>query len=201
MSTQLQAENPQVQLTLPEIEIGAEVGLKRQLRCLQGSRNGSRTTSEYAQRYGSPGVGGLWGNHIEGALGEFAVAKFLGLYPSGIEGYNTTDVGDHYEVRTRPEKFHELFIKKRDKPDKYYILLQGSHGEYIIRGWISAYEVFGHDEWFHNNSGRTSFSYWVPFSFLYPISELPKEAPCQNKMETSSQSLLRSTKVIQYNSS
>ena len=188
----------QLKLTLQEIMIGATVGLQRQLRCLQKSRSGSGTTSEYTKKYGSPGSEGLWGNSIDGALGEFFVAKFLGLYHSGIEGYDATDVGRHYEVRTRPEEFHQLVLKKKDKPDKYYILVQGSYGEYTIRGWISAYEVFTHPEWYHNNSGRTTESYWVPHENLYSISTLPTEAPCQsNKMQTFSQNLSQSTKMTQ----
>ena len=198
MSTQSPREEFPVRLTLQEMMIGATVGLQRQLKCQQKSRSGSGTVSEYTKKYGAPGSEGLWGNSVEGALGEFAVAKFLGLYPSGIEGYDATDVGRHYEVRTRPEEFHQLVLKKKDKPDKYYILVQGSYGEYTIRGWISAYEVFTHPEWYHNNSGRTTESYWVPHENLYSISTLPTEAPCQsNKMQTFSQNLSQSTKMTQ----
>ena len=177
---------PSVNLTIEEIQVAAQAGLQRQLRCLRGSGNGSRTLSDYTRRYGSPGKSGLWTNSIEGALGEFAVAKFLNLYPTGIGGYNATDVGKDIEVRTRPEKFHQLFLKKTDKPDKYYILVQGSYGEYIIRGWRAARDIFGHKEWFHNNNGKTSENYWIPHDFLFPISTLPKESPCQ---ETYSQNL------------
>ena len=112
-------------------------------------------------------------------MGEFAVAKYLGLYVSGITKQGATDVGKHYEVRTRPKEYMELYLKKKDKPDKYYILVQGSYGDYTIRGWITAYEVFGHPEWYHNNSGKLSYSYWVPHEALYSISTLPEEAPCQ----------------------
>ena len=119
---------------------------------------------------------------IEGTLGEFAVAKYLGMYPSGITSWNSTDVGQHYEVRTRPNEYQQLFVKKFDKKDKYYILVQGSFGDYTIRGWISAYEPFEHPEWFHNNCGKTSHNYWVPQKYLFPIDTLPRTAPCPKKI-------------------
>ena len=190
---------PSVVLTEREIRIGVESGIQRQLECLRGSKNGRETDSEYERKYNSVGPGGLWTNHIEGAMGEFAVAKFLGLYPSGITEQDATDVGKYYEVRTRPLKYQELYVKKQDKPDKYFILVQGSYGEYTICGWISAYEVFDHRDWFHNNEGKTSLCYWVPHEFLNSIETLPKEAPCQEKI-ISSQNLSTSTKVIRYDS-
>lgn len=190
---------PSVVLTEREIRIGVESGIQRQLECLRGLKSGRETDSEYERKYNSVGPGGLWNNSIEGALGEFAVAKFLGLYPSGITSYKSTDVGEHYEVRTRPQKSYELFVKKKDKPDKYYILVQGSFGDYTLMGWITGFEVFNHPEWFHNHNGKLSYSYWVPHEFLHSIETLPKEAPCQEKI-ISSQNLLRSTKVIQFDS-
>jgi len=187
---------PSVVLTEREIRIGVESGIQRQLECLRGSNSGKETNSHYESKYNSVGPGGLWNNSIEGALGEFAVAKFLGLYPSGITSYKSTDVGEHYEVRTRGLEYQELFVKKKDNPDKYYILAQGSFGEYTIRGWITGFEVFDHPEWFHNSSGKLSYCYWVPHEFLSSIETLPKEAPCQEEI-ISSQNLLRSTSTIQ----
>jgi hypothetical protein len=187
---------PSVVLTEREIRIGVESGIQRQLECLRGSKSGRETDSEYERKYNSVGPGGLWNNSIEGALGEFAVAKYLGLYPSGITKKDATDVGEHYEVRTRSLEYQELFVKKKDKPDKYYILVQGSFGDYTLMGWITGFEVFDHPEWFHNHNGKLSYSYWVPHEFLNSIETLPKEAPCQKII--SSQNLLRSTRVIQF---
>ena len=187
---------PSVVLTERELMLGAIAGVQRQVESQRGSNGGKETNSHYEKTYNSVGPGGLWNNHIEGSLGEFAVAKYLGLYPSGITKKDATDVGEHYEVRTRGLEYQELFVNKKDDPDKYYILAQGSFGEYTIRGWITGYEVFAHPEWFHNNSGKLSYSYWVPHDFLYPILNLPEEAPCQEKI-ISSLNLLRSTSTIQ----
>ena len=188
---------PSVVLTERELMLGAIAGVQRQVESQRGSNSGKETNSHYESKYNSVGPGGLWNNHIEGALGEFAVAKYLGLYPTGITEQDATDVGEHYEVRTRGLEYQELFVKKKDKIDKYYILAQGSFGEYTIRGWITGFEVFDHPEWFHNNSGKLSYNYWVPHDYLYSIETLPTEAPCQEKI-ISSQNLLRSTKVTQF---
>ena len=166
-----------ITLSNQELLVAATLGLQRQLECQKNSKGGVISNLSYENKYNAVGPGGLWNNSIEGALGEFALAKFLGLYPSGIECWNATDVGEHYEVRTRPKEFQELFLKKNDKKDKYFVLLQGSFGEYNIRGWISAVEAFSHPEWFHNNSGKTSFNYWIPHPNLHPMSTLPKVAP------------------------
>ena len=190
---------PLIQLSEREMLIGGSSGVQREVECLRSSGGGENAISSYEKKNNSIGPGGLWNNHIEGALGEIAVAKFLGLYPGGITDPDATDVGDHYEVRTRPKSYYELFVKKKErekKGDKYFILVQGSYGKYTICGWISAYEVFTHPEWFHNNKGKTSTDYWVPHDYLYSIETLPTEAPCQEKI-ISSQNLLRSTKVIQ----
>ena len=187
-----------VSLTPAELSIGSTVGLQRQLKCLQNSRTG-KSLENYEENWGSPGKKGLWGNSIEGALGEFAVAKYLGLYPSGIAGKDSTDVGEHYEVRTRPHPLDELFLKKRDKKDKYYILVIGSYGIYNLKGWISALEVFDHEEWYHDNNGKTSESYWVPDEHLNLIDTLPKDA-CQQQNKTFSQNSSRSTRTIPYSS-
>jgi hypothetical protein len=174
--------------------LAASSGVQREVECLRKLDSGKSVVSEYEKNNNQVGPGGLWQNHVEGAMGEFAVAKYLGLYPGAITNKDATDVGEHYEVRTRPLRYQELFIKKDEKDDKYYILVQGSYGRYTVCGWISAYEAFAHPEWYHNNESKTSMRYWVPHEFLYSIETLPKEAPCRQKI-ISSLSLSRSIRI------
>jgi hypothetical protein len=185
-----------VKLSEREMLLAASSGVQREVECLRGLNGGESVVSEYEKNNNQVGPGGLWQNHIEGAMGEFAVAKYLGLYPGAITDRNATDVGEHYEVRTRPLKYQELFLKKDDQEDKYFILVQGSYGKYTICGWISAYEAFAHPDWYHNNDGKTSMRYWVPHEFLHSIDTIPTEEPCQEKI-ISSQNSLRSTSKIQ----
>ena len=185
-----------VKLSEREMLLAASSGIQREVECLRGLNGGESVVSDYEKNNNQVGSGGLWQNHIEGAMGEFAVAKYLGLYGLMERSNDHPDVGEHYEVRTRSLRYQELFIKKDEKEDKYYILVQGSYGRYTICGWISAYEVFTHRDWYHNNEGKTSMRYWVPHEFLHSIETLPTEAPCQEKIISSLNSL-RSTSKIQ----
>ena len=196
ISTELSTE---VILTQRELLNGSIAGALRQVECLKNLKNGKAAEDYEGRGYGKEGYG-LWNNTIEGVLGEIAVARYLGLYPYGLmeRSDKHPDVGEHYEVRTRPKEWMELFYRKNDKDDKYYILVTGSYGTYNLRGWISAAEILSHQEWYHNNDKTTTTSYWVPNNQLHPMEELP-ECPV-NPVQTSLQSSLKNTKVIQYDS-
>lgn len=105
----MSSKYPRVQLSPSEINVGGVVGLQRQIRSLAHNGIGNQTFDRYVGRYGDPGKAGLWGNAIEGALGELAVAKFLNMYHTGMSGFNATDVGKNFEVRTRRNPDHQLF--------------------------------------------------------------------------------------------
>ena len=175
---------------------------------LRNLKGGDVVTNYEKRGHGREGRG-LWNSSIEGFLGELAVAKYLGLYPGSFTAPGAVDVGEHYEVRTRPEDWQDLSFKRDDKTDKYYILVTGSYGRYTLRGWISAPEILSHPEWFHDNGGKTSKKYWVSQDMLHPISELP-EGPCLTAPEVSqllpeppvisSPNSSPSTRVIPYDS-
>ena len=160
----------EVKLSLAEIQIGALVGIQRQIREVQ--KNGTFMLEKYISKNHDPGKHGLWGNSIEGALGEIAVAKVLNQYPSGMESHWATDVGEDIEVRTRKKPDHQMFLKTTDKPGFRYVSVIGSFGLYLIKGLIESDFVFQQPEWLHDNNGTTSRSYWVPDDALKPISEL-----------------------------
>jgi hypothetical protein len=160
----------QIQLSPPEIQIGASVGIQRQIREIQ--KNGNHILEKYISKNNDPGRHGLWGNAIEGALGEIAVAKALNQYHTGMESHWATDVGENIEVRTRRKEDHQLFLKPTDKPGFIYVLVVGQFGVYAIKGWIESDEVFSHPEWLHDFNGKTSKCYWVPDSELQPITNL-----------------------------
>jgi len=73
-----------------EAAMAAEVGKLRYLSALKNKRMG---------RHGFDG--GEWGEHIEGACGECAAAKFLGVYWDGsVDCFDKSDVGPLH-IRTR----------------------------------------------------------------------------------------------------
>lgn len=163
---------PSVTLSLAEIQIGAMVGIQRQIREIGKSDNRKNILDVYMRRHNDPSLSGLWGNSVEGALGELAVSKHLNRYHSGMTAHGGTDVGQNVEVRTRKNHEHQLFIKSTDKDLHFYVLVTGSFGEYILQGFIPSSYVFTRQDWFHDNNGRTARAFWVPNEELKPISEL-----------------------------
>jgi len=112
-----------------------------------------------------------WQLHLEGALAEWAVAKFLGVYPSGFE-FGNGDLGC-YEVRSSPNAKTLMYMKDTDKDDHIYIRVTGVNGDYQIHGWIMGKhgKQFPKEDRYKN--GRPAI--WVPYDALKPMSELPKK--------------------------
>lgn len=148
-----------VTLTWNEAAMAADVGRRRQLESL---RSGLR------DKHGYEGDG--WGNHIEGAMGEIALAKHLGVYWDGsINTFKANDLPG-LQVRTRSRPTYELIIRKDDSPDERFVLVTGRCPNYTIQGWIAGRDGM-QEQWLAAHGGRAP-AYFVPHSALRPISEL-----------------------------
>lgn len=91
-----------VNLTWGEMNLGADVGVHRYIEICRNARGG-----------GAPGDGG-WGPHIDGAIAELAVAKFLNRYwtPLDDDFFNLPgDVGS-VQVRATRHRTGKLIIYK-----------------------------------------------------------------------------------------
>ena len=144
-----------VTLTPGEILRAAIVGVMRQVRGLQEglvATDGAKK-SQY------------WQIHIDGALGECALAKHLGLYWSGVGELRQTDVGGTtgVDVRTRSEHHLDLVIKDKDPDDRRFYLVTGSYGSYQVHGWIMGRDG-KQQKWWSDAGGRQL--YFVPQSEL-----------------------------------
>ena len=149
----------QINLTSEELRLAASVGIARQIDNIAAGRR---------QRHGKSALGD-WQMHIEGACGEFAVAKFLGLFWSGNVGdLCAHDVGKH-EVRQRSRGNYDLVIYEGDHDDSPYWLVTGLNGRYMIRGWIYGREG-KKPEYFRSYGGRPP-AYFVPQGALRAPSE------------------------------
>lgn len=117
-------------LTPSEILQGALVGVLRQSRAMQNGWKPAAGATE--DRH--------WQIHIAGALGEVAVAKYLGVYWSGVGELGQTDVGGTtgHDVRCRAGATDELPIKADDPNDRRFYLVTGGYGVYKFRGWFMA---------------------------------------------------------------
>jgi len=145
-----------IRLTFAEVQQGTFVGCQRQVENLKNNRQPAHGC----------GRDNDWQIALEGALGEMALAKHLGLFWSkGVLG--GTDVGD-VQVRTTPYSDGRLRAHRKDNDAQRYYLLTGINGVYTAHGWLLGgdckQEKYWGDLW---KTGRPAF--WVPQSDLNPL--------------------------------
>lgn len=106
-----------------------------------------------------------WQYGIEGAMGEFALAKYLGVFWHGKGKMWGDDVGS-YQVRTSSRNNGDLILHPKDDDEKIYWLVTGLNGKYWIRGYIKAKDG-KLDKWWRDPAGDRP-------AFFVPQSELIK---------------------------
>ncbi len=120
-------------------------------------------------RYGR--VDSVWDADIEGACGEKAVAKFLGLYWSGDIGVlKATDVGP-IQVRTARDHNRRLILHPGDSDDQVWVLVTGLAPELKIQGWCYGFEGKLDRFWTHPFGAREP-AFYVPSDELRDITQL-----------------------------
>ena len=139
----------EVSLSYAEILQGAMVGVMRQIQNLKAGRT-------HAHR-AAPDKG--WQMHLEGALGEMALAKHLDVYVGGTGVLRGPDVGD-CDVRTTAGADNRLILHPDDPDDRVFWLLTGSNGRYEVRGNILGAEGKQQKWWKDPVDGRPA--YFVP---------------------------------------
>lgn len=147
----------EVVLTDYEIRQAAHAGVDRQVQAL---------VKGLPDRHGFQGSG--WDVHIDGALGELAVAKALNRFWSASVGTFKTggDVGS-IQVRCRSRHDYELLVRDTDPDDAAFILVTGRAPTFRVHGWI-----YGRDakrpEWRQTHGNRPP-AYFVPHSALQSL--------------------------------
>jgi hypothetical protein len=151
----------QIHLTGAELYLAAQIGVSRQMEAM---RKG------LPDRHGFDGLEG-WTVHIEGAAGEMAVAKALGVFWGGtVNTFKTTaDVGA-LEVRTRSRHDYELLIRENDADEAVFVLVTGRAPDFNVVGWLKGKEA-KQPQWIRTHGGRPP-AYFVPHAALHPIEEL-----------------------------
>lgn len=105
--------------------------------------------------------------HIQGARGELAFAKYLGItWKPTINTFHAPDV-DGSQVRTRSEDWHDLIVRTTDPPDEPFVLVIETGNQYDIRGWIWGDDARKEDYWKDPN-GR-GYAWFVPQKHLLPM--------------------------------
>lgn len=147
----------EVTLAWHEYAMASEIGRLRQLTSV---RRGS------ADNHGFTGLG--WSEHIEGACGEMAVSKFLGIYwDGGIDTFKKADIGATIQVRTRSSHSYDLIVRPDDYDDDIYVLVTGKCPTYRIWGYISGSEA-KKNEYIQTHANRPA-AYFVPKNALKEI--------------------------------
>ncbi len=147
-----------------EMMMAVTVGGRRRVECLV--RGWTRENVHGPDR---------WSDNIEGAAGELAVAKHLGVFWSAsINTFHLPDVGD-YQVRSMGHDHYGLVLRDDDADDQCFILAVGKAPRFRVPGWIWGVEG-KRDEWkAAPNGGRVAF--FVPQDVLHDMELLGEARP------------------------
>lgn len=139
--------------------MASDVGRMRHLASLKAGRKDA---------YGYDGLG--WSEHIEGACGEMALAKCLGIYWDGsVNSFKSEDLPG-IQIKTRSREDYELIVRPADSRESAYVLVTGKCPSYEIKGWIRGDDAMK-DEWLQSHGGRPP-AYFVPHLALRPLGTL-----------------------------
>jgi hypothetical protein len=143
-----------VTLTGSELTHAAAVGAQRHVEAILARR---------PDRFGFDGSNG-WQLHVEGACGELAFAKCLGVYwPGSVNTFSEPDVAG-FEVKTRSEHWHDLIVRPGAKPEQRFALVTGSAPTYQVHGWC--YARFAMQDRYWKAYGGRPPCWWVPANDL-----------------------------------
>lgn len=149
----------QITLTWHEVMSASLVGVMRQVASLRDRRK---------HIAGMDAIG--WTEHIEGACGEIAVAKALGVYWSAHVNNFSGDDLPGIQIRTRRRQDWDLIVRPQDDDNARWVLVTGECPIYVVRGWIRGMDA-KRNEWLSNHAGRPP-AFFVPQSALRPMDEL-----------------------------
>lgn len=148
-------------LTWHEAAMASDIGRLRQLSSVKSGRQDA---------HGYQGAG--WSEHIEGACGEMAVAKALGVYWNGsIDSFQADDLPG-MQIKTRSRHDYELLVRPGDNDESVFVLVTGQCPEYEIRGWIKGGDA-KRQEWLRDYGGRPP-AYFVPHDSLLSADQLKR---------------------------
>jgi len=152
-----------------EIAMAAEIGNRRQIEAMRANKkpaysflDGSQTQDE-------------WELHIQGAMGECAVAKYYRLYWNGsVNTFKLADIDGKIQVRTRRKDYYDLLVRPADSDNDIFILVTGVVGSYsqslTIRGWCWGHEA-KRKQWSKTHGNRPA-AYFVPQNQLHDMGKL-----------------------------
>ena len=148
----------EVVLTQQEILYGAQIGIFKFLE----------TRKQQAQQKHGADLADRWRFTIEGALGELALAKYLGVFWSG--SHQGAEDLPGFEVRTSTEINNRLIVRHEDRDDSRFVLVIGTLGHYHLVGWIMGKDA-KYQDWLESPADRPP-AFFVPQYALRPMGEV-----------------------------
>lgn len=147
----------EVRLAEHEIVMAAGVGVRRQAEAL---------AKGLPDKHGFEGEG--FAVHIDGALGELAVAKATNRFWNGsVSTFKAGgDVG-RIQVRTRSKDWYDLIVRRDDRDDDAFVLVTGRCPVYKVWGWIRGADA--KREAFLQTHGDREAAWFVPKDALVAI--------------------------------
>jgi hypothetical protein len=150
-----------VQLTPMELEVGAMVGMHRQMESVLAGR---------ANQHGYKGEH-EWEINIQGALAELAFSKYANWYwAAPVNTFSAPDCGKNVQVRWRSQFDWDLIIRPKDDDEQIYVLVVGTAPTFKVCGWIRGRD--GKKKEYEKCHGGRPPAYFVPQSALN--QEFPK---------------------------
>lgn len=143
-------------LTESEILLSAIAGVQRQCHVIKDGLKGDENEP----------TDNCWHRHIEGAMTECVMAKYLDKYWKGKGEPGAGDIGN-IEVRSATEHHYRLILHPKDKDDSIYWFLTGQYGAYRLHGWIMGKDGKKEEYWQKPKTGWQA-AFFVPTSIINP---------------------------------
>jgi len=155
-----------ITLTTTELMVAAYVGSARNVQSL---------TRGWASAAGL-GASNTWTPNVEGAAGEMAVAKLLGIYWQPIVGNPQADDVGPYQVRTNISRKHDdLCLRPKDRDDRIYISVLSFIPEFLVLGFIRGADG-KQPAWLRDGSPDRPKCFYIPRAALRDLADLPQPA-------------------------
>jgi hypothetical protein len=111
----------------------------------------------------------LW-KHELGALGEVAVARWMGLehWRPGVNTFHAPDIAPDIQVRARSCPIWDLMLRTDDPTEHRYVLTYVDLPAVVtLVGWCGGAEHRTPERWGSPNVGEPCW--WIPYSDLNPM--------------------------------
>lgn len=115
--------------------------------------------------------------NVQGALGEAAAAKYLGLSWVRKDDWQAGDSDLSHDIEVKTTMYEHLIIQGNNKLDRRYVLVQKQRGKgyhYTILGWAYGDEIVANGTHYPPGSERGGKygSYWLDYRMLRDPAEL-----------------------------